>query len=165
MIDRRFSWPGALIGLWAANSPRPCWHFRIIAFRLLHTLSHPLWHWNTFAFYTCLLSHFIPARLWVESCPRRLRPCAGLWPCTFCSDLTGASLSSWFLKVAGLSCSTFNAVCQAHTVTMRRPVATNNTGMQQRKGLAEVASTETDLKVQPLQRLCIVYSGKNKRAP
>ena len=86
MIDRRFSWPGALIGLWAANSPRPCWHFRIIAFRLLHTLSHPLWHWNTFAFYTCLLSHFIPARLWVESCPRRLRPCAGLWPCTFCSD-------------------------------------------------------------------------------
>ena len=25
-------------------------------------------------------------RLWVESRPRRLRPCAVLWPCTFCSD-------------------------------------------------------------------------------
>ena len=50
--------PGALIGLWAANSPRPCWYFRIIAFRLLHTLSNPLSHWNTSAFYTCLLSHF-----------------------------------------------------------------------------------------------------------
>ena len=94
MIDRRFSWPGALIGLWAANSPRPCWHFRIIAFRLLHTLSHPLWHWNTFAFYTCLLSHFIPARLWVESCPRRLRTCASLWPCTFCSDRWRSGRSS-----------------------------------------------------------------------
>ena len=25
-------------------------------------------------------------RLWVESLPRRLRPCAVLWPCIFCSD-------------------------------------------------------------------------------
>ena len=25
-------------------------------------------------------------RLWVESRPRRLRPCAVLWPCAFCSD-------------------------------------------------------------------------------
>ena len=48
----------ALIDLWAANSTRPCWYFRIIAFRLLHTLSHPLSHWNTIAFYTCLLSQF-----------------------------------------------------------------------------------------------------------
>jgi len=28
-------------------------------------------------------------RLWVESRPRRLRPCAVLWPCTFCSDRFG----------------------------------------------------------------------------
>jgi len=25
-------------------------------------------------------------RLWEESLPRRLRPCAVLWPCTCCSD-------------------------------------------------------------------------------
>ena len=48
----------ALIDLWAANSTRPCWYFRIIAFRLLHTLLHPLSHWNTIAFDTCLLSQF-----------------------------------------------------------------------------------------------------------
>ena len=31
-------------------------------------------------------------RLWVESRPRRLRPCAVLWPCTFCSDRLQATM-------------------------------------------------------------------------
>jgi len=30
--------------------------------------------------------HVPQDRLWMESSPHWLRPCASLWPCTFCSD-------------------------------------------------------------------------------
>ena len=36
-------------------------------------------------------------RLWVESRPRQLRPCAVLWPCTFCSDRSRPFLPGPFL--------------------------------------------------------------------